>query len=54
MFVLIFVASQTLAQSNPTYTERVSALLSDAQTKAAIAYLDQNHDSIRDAGPKCL
>jgi len=46
VLVLIFVVSQTLAQSNPTYTERVSALLSDAQTKAAIGYLDQNHDSI--------
>jgi len=46
VFVLLLVVSQAVAQSNSTSTERVSALLNDAQTKAAIAYIDQNHDNI--------
>src|SRR5678815_3475744 len=46
LFVLLFVTSETLAQSDAVYTERVNAILNDQQTKAAIGYIDQNKDAI--------
>jgi acetylornithine deacetylase/succinyl-diaminopimelate desuccinylase-like protein len=35
-----------LAQTDPTYTDRVAAILNDSQIKAASNYVDKSHDSI--------
>ena len=46
VLVLLLVASEALAQSSTSYTERVNAMLDDPQTKTAIQYIDHNKDAI--------
>lgn len=44
--VLLTFCVEASAQSSPNYTERVSAILNDVQTKAALQHIDSNHDAI--------
>src|SRR5262245_54072200 len=46
VLVLLLITSNTFAQTNSVYTDRVNAILNDAQTKTAIEYIDQNKDAI--------
>ena len=43
---LIATCTRGLAQTDPTYTDRVAAILNDSQIKAASNYVDKSHDSI--------
>jgi tripeptide aminopeptidase len=45
-FVFLTVCVEALSQSSSNYTERVTAILNDPQTKAALQHIDSNHDAI--------
>ena len=48
MSILVLSALCTLAysQSNSSHAERITAIINESETKAAIDYIDKNHDSI--------